>query len=177
MRKSYTTHYAFKPRIIVPEHPWQDLSKFSFVPIKGNQILLFAKYTKFREPFRTDFFLHLSIHEIRSDSRVGLALWSFNSSVDTDDWNSFDLELIKSTENPLAITFWARLDDWHWKLFDISTTEADASDNFPLIESGRMNFDLKIRELAWVPYKSLGLSENSCSVEPALMRSPSQAIP
>ena len=107
-----------------------------------------------------DCFLHLSIHEIHSDSRVGPALWSFNSSigrvlwsfnggVDGDSWNTFDLELIKSTENPLAITFWGRFGG-DWKLLDISTTETDASDKFPLIESRRIGLDLKIKEVKLV---------------------------
>ena len=99
-------------------------------------------------------YLHLSIHEIRSDHRVGPVLWSFNSGVarhlDIDD-----LVPISYTENALGITFGLRFDD-HWKLFDISTT--DASNNFPLIESGRIDFDLKFyseRERK----DSLGLSE------------------
>ena len=54
------------------------------------------------------------------------------------------MELIKSTENALGIAFWARFDD-HWKLFDISTAETDASNDFPLIESGRIDFDLKFK--------------------------------
>ena len=101
--------------------------------------------------------LHLSIHEICSDSRVGSALWSFNSFVN-GHFNSFDLELMKFTENPLAITFCARIDH-HWKLFNVSTTEIDASDNFRLIESRRIDFDLKIKKLKWVRQNSLGLSE------------------
>jgi hypothetical protein len=148
LRKSSTTHYVFKPRIIVPKHPSRRLIESSFVPIKGNRILLFAKHAEYlNEPN-----LHLSIHEIRSDNRVGLALWSFNGSVD-DHFDIFDLELIKSAENALGITFGVRFDD-HWKLFDISTTETDASNNFPLIESGRIGFDLKLKL-----DESLGLSE------------------
>ena len=103
-------------------------------------------------------YLHLSIHEIRSNSRVGPALWSFNSSVDCD-FNIVDFELIKSTENPLAITFWARF-GYHWNLFDVSTTETGALDNFPLIESGKMDFDLKIKELKFLDEnRYLGLSK------------------
>ena len=90
-----------------------------------------------------EYYLHLSIHEIRSDHRVGPALWSFNGSVD-GHFNIVDLELIKSSEYALGITFWVRFDD-HWKLFDISTTETGASNNFPLIESGRIDFDLKFK--------------------------------
>ena len=131
--------------------------KFSFVPIKGNQILLFAKYIEDRKLF-LQHFLHLSIHEICPDNRIGPVLWSFNRTVACDQ-NNFELELIKFTENPLAITLWARFDD-HWKSFDISTTETDASDNFPLIESGRMDFDLDFEQLKWVRENSLGLSEN-----------------
>ena len=142
---------AFKPRIIVPKHLSRDLIKFSFVPIKGNQILLFAKYKEFRNPC-SDHFLHLSIHEIRSDNRVGPALWSFNSSVNCD-FNTFDFELIESTENPL---FGVQFCD-HWELFDISTTETNASDNFPLIECGSINFDAKIKGLKWMGEKNLGL--------------------
>ena len=41
---------------------------------------------------------------------------------------------IKSTENALGIAFAANCHD-HWKLFNISTTDTNASDNFPLIES------------------------------------------
>ena len=143
-----------KPRIIVPKHSSRDLPLFLFVPIEGNRILIFAEYIKFRKT-NWDEFLHLSIHEIRSDSRVGPALWSFNSSV-ASNFHDFDFELIKSTGNPLAITFGARLAD-HWKLFDISTAETDTSDNLPLIEPGRIDFDLKIKELKWVRENSLGL--------------------
>jgi len=98
-------------------------------------------------------YLHLSIHEIRSDNRVGPALWSFNGSVD-GHFDIFHLELIKSTENALGVTAAARFDD-HWKLFNISTTDTEASDNFPLIESGRIDFDLKPKS----GNDSLGLSE------------------
>ena len=100
-----------------------------------------AKYfgkKSFRFPY-----LHLSIHGIRSDHRVGPALWSFNGSVD-GHFDTDDLEVIKSTENALGITFGVRFDN-HWKLFDISTTDANASDKFPLIESGRIDFDLKLK--------------------------------
>ncbi|EDR04730.1 uncharacterized protein LACBIDRAFT_330332 [Laccaria bicolor S238N-H82] len=132
------TYIAFKPRIVVPKHPSQGLEKILFIPIKGNQILLFAKYSK----FENESHLHLSIHEIRSDNRVGLLMWVFNNSVD----GHFDIDHwvpIKSTENALGITFWARYND-HWKLFDISTTETCASDDFPLIESGEIDFDLNL---------------------------------
>ncbi|EDR00615.1 uncharacterized protein LACBIDRAFT_295708 [Laccaria bicolor S238N-H82] len=118
----------------------------SFVPIKGNRILLLAKYwdwPDFDSKGIKSSSLHLSIHEIRSDLRVGSALWSFNGSVD----GRFDirhLELIKSTENELGITFWAPFDN-HWKLFDVSTTETNTSNDFPLIESGRIDFDLKLK--------------------------------
>ena len=142
LRNSYTTNYAFKPRIIVPEHLSRHLTNVSFVPIKDNRILLFAKYyTRGRRA--PDYYLHLSIHEIRSDHRVGPALWSFNGSID-GYLSILDLELIKSTENALGITFWTKFDN-HWKLFDISTTETDASDNFPLIESGRVGFNLMFK--------------------------------
>ena len=112
----------------------------SFVPIKGNRILLLAKYSA--GDWRTcEYCLNLSIYEIRSDYRVGPALWSFNGNVD-GHFDMHDLELIKSTENALGITLGVRFDD-HLKLFDISTTETDASNKFPLIESGRIDFDLK----------------------------------
>ena len=146
-----------QPRIIVPKHGRWSLAKFSFVPIKGNQILLFAKYVNFREE-NWDHFLHLSIHKIRSDNRVDPALWSFGSSVDRD-FDIFGLELTGFTENPLAITFWARF-GYYWTLFETSTTKIDASDTFPLIESGRIDFDSKIRELKLVDENiRLGLSE------------------
>ena len=122
-----------------------------FVPIKGNRILLFARYFGKRTIRSYAPYLHLSIHEIRSDNCVGPALWSFDGSVD-GHFNIYYLELIKSTEIAFGITWGERFED-HWKLFDISTTETDASDNFPLIESGRIDFDLKIRG------NSLGLSE------------------
>ena len=99
-------------------------------------------------------YLHLSIHEIRSDHRVGPALWSFNGEVDSH-FDIDDLVPINYTENALGITFGVRFDD-HWKLFDISTT--DASDNFPLIESGRIDFDIKLYS-RWERRSSLGLSE------------------
>ena len=122
---------------------------------------------------KMDYFLQVSIHEIRSNNRVGPALWSFDF---TDcPWDLSDLQLLKSTENPLAFTFWGRFSD-HWKLFEISTTETDASDNFPIIESGKIDFDLKIKELKWVHKSGLGLSEIFI-VEPAIMCSSSQAIP
>jgi len=99
-------------------------------------------------------YLHLSIHEICSDNRVGPVLWSFNGSVD----GHFNLShLMLSTENALGITFGVQFID-HRKLFDISTTETDASDNFPLIESGRIDFDLKLKS-KWGSNDSLGLSE------------------
>ena len=117
----------------------------SFVPIKDNRILLFAEYTAEDWELRIapEHHLHLSIHEIRSDHRVGPALWSFNYGGTDGYFDNRQLELIKSTENAVGITFWARFND-HWKVFDISTTETDASNNFPLIESGRIDFDLKI---------------------------------
>ena len=136
------TNYAFKPRIIVPKHPSRRLTKMSFVPIKGNRILLFAKYSAGERRTR-EYYLHLSIYEIRSDYRVGPALWSFNGNVD-GHFDMRDLELIKSTENAMGITFGVRFDD-HLKLFDISTTETDTSNNFPLIESRRINFDVKFK--------------------------------
>ena len=166
----YTTHYAFKPRIIVPKHPSRELQKSSFIPIKGNRILLFAKY---EEIFNGSDYLHLSIHEIRSDHRVGPALWSFNGEV-ASHFGILDLVPINYTENALGITFGERFDD-HWKLFDISTT--DTPDNFPLIESGRIDFDIK-RYSLWALINSLGLSEISCSrLEPSLICSPSYNIP
>ena len=51
---------------------------------------------------------------------------------------------MKSTKNALGITFAVQFDN-HWKLFDISTAETDTSDKFPLIESGRIDFDLKLK--------------------------------
>jgi phage protein U len=123
-----------------------------FVPIKGNQVLLFARYFG-KATIRSYIpYLYLSIHEIRSHNRVGPALWSFDGSV-YGHFNIYHLELIKSTENPSGITWGERFDD-HWKLFDISTTETNTSDKFPLIESGRMDFDLKLHR------NGLGLSEN-----------------
>ena len=123
----------------------------SFIPIKGNRILLFAKYVK---KMTYKLYLHLSIHEICSDHRVGPALWSFNGGV-ASHFHIDDLVPINYTENALGITFGLRFDD-HWKLFDISTT--DASDNFPLIESGRIDFDIKLYS-EWKHFNSLGLSE------------------
>ena len=120
-------------------------------------------------------FLHLSIHKIRSDNRVGRAPWSFNGRVD-GHFNIDNLVLINSTENALGITFWARFDD-HWKLFDISTADADTSNNIHLIESGRIDFDLKLKSKS-VSSNSLGVSKifmQSCW--PALMCSPSHTIP
>ena len=159
--ESRITHYPFKPRIIVPKHPSRELRGFSLIPIKGNHcILLFANYCKYFKGSVAlpDHFLHLSIHKICSDSRVGPALWSFNRNVHRD-FNIDDFELIKSTENPLAITFWARFDD-DWKQCDISTTETNALDNLRLIESGRIDFDLTMRTLKWVgENRCLGLSE------------------
>ena len=93
---------------------------------------------------------------------MGSALWSFNGSVDAQFDGSVDaqsdiddLELIKSTKNALGITVVARFGD-HWNLFDISTTETDASDKFPLIESGKIDFDLKLKS---VHDMGLGLSK------------------
>ena len=125
----------------------------SFVPIKGNQILLFAHYFGRKIPTRR--YLHLSIHEIRTDHRVGPTLWSFKGSVD-GHFNLLDLKLIKSSENALGITFWVQFND-HLKLFDISTTETGASNHFPLVESGRIDFDLKFK-LAGRPLDNSGLS-------------------
>jgi len=137
--------------MIVPKHPSRYLEEMSFVPIQGNRILLFAKYLA---KTRFGSYLHLSIHKIHDDNRVGPTLWSFNGSVD-GHLNIFDLGLIKSTENALGVTVGVQFDD-HWKLFDISTTsDTDTSDNIPLIESGRIDFDLKQR----VRKDSPGLSE------------------
>ncbi|KIJ97177.1 hypothetical protein K443DRAFT_681735 [Laccaria amethystina LaAM-08-1] len=132
-----------EPRIIVPRHPSRRLAEISFAPINGNRVLLFAKYLG-RTTSQT--YLHLSIHEIRSDNRVGPALWSFNGST-YGHINLFHLRLIKTTANALGITFGLRLID-HWKLFDIFTTETDASDKFPLIESGRIDYNLKLTSKA-----------------------------
>ena len=99
-------------------------------------------------------YLHLSIHGIRSDHRVGPALWSFNGG-DASHFYIDDLVPINYTENALGITFGLRFDD-HWKLFDISTT--DTPDNFPLIESRRIDFDKKLYS-KWEGKRSLGLSE------------------
>ena len=155
-----STYYAFKPRIIVPKHPSRHLAESAFIPIKGNRILLFAKYLE--KTSRRSYLphLHISIHEIRVDNRVGPALWSFYGGVD-GHCNIHDLRLIKSTENALGISLTERFDN-HWKLFDISTTETDASDKFPLIESGRIDFDLKLKANS-DNGNSFGLSEISCS--------------
>ncbi|KIJ97180.1 hypothetical protein K443DRAFT_10093 [Laccaria amethystina LaAM-08-1] len=126
----------YEPRTIVLKHPSWDLRKISFTPIKGNRILLFAKYY---ENVTFKCYLHLSIHEIRADNRVGPTLWAFNGSGD-GHFNTDGLELIKTTENALGIALWERFDN-HWKLFDISTSDNDTSDKFPLIESGRIDFD------------------------------------
>ena len=99
-------------------------------------------------------YLHLSIHEICSNHRVGPALWSFNGGV-ASHFDIDGLVPINYTENALGITFGVRFVD-HWKLFDISTT--DASDDFPLIESGRIDFDEKLYS-KWERKSSLGLSE------------------
>ena len=67
--------------------------------------------------------------------------------------------------------------DDHWKLSDISTIDNDTSYNFPLIESGRIDFNLKLNSK---PQRgsSVGLSQVSCSrVELALMCRPSHTIP
>ena len=115
-------------------------------------MLLFAEYFKtFIEPY-----LRLSIHEMRSDNRVGPVLWSFYGSID-GYYNTLGWELIKSTKNVLGITVGMRFKD-HWKLFDISTADTDSSDNFPLIESGRIDFDLKLNS-KWVRKSSPGLSK------------------
>jgi hypothetical protein len=169
--KVVSTHYAFKPRIVVPKHPSRRLTEISFALIKGNRMLLFAKYLE-KTTLRSYLpHLHLSIHEIRSDNRVGPALWSFNGCVD-GHFNIYNLQLIKSTENALGINLGERFDN-HWKLFDISTTETDSSDNIPLIESGRIDFDLKLKSNS-AHGNSFGLSEISCSrVELALMCFPS----
>jgi len=97
-------------------------------------------------------YLHLSIHEICSDNCIGPTLWSFNDDVD-DHFQIFGV--IKSTKNALGITIAVWLDE-HWKLFDISTTETDALNNFPLIESGRVDFHLKLK----LEDDNLGLSQN-----------------
>jgi len=47
----------------------------------------------------------------------------------------------------------------HWKLFDISTTDTDALDDFPLIESGRIDFELKLNLSLRARKNSPGLSE------------------
>ena len=146
----YTTHYPFKPRIIVPKDPSQDLEKILFIPIKGSRILLLAKYSG------NGSHLHLSIHEICYDNRVGPVLWTFTGSVD-GHFDIRDLVPTKSTDNALGVTLGVQFDD-HWKLFDISTIDTNTLDNFPLIESGRIDFDLKLVS-KWDRKISLGLSE------------------
>ena len=135
----------------MPKHPSQCFRRILFIPIKGNQILLFAEYSGI-------FRFYLSIHEIRSNNRVGPTLWSFSNGLDGHP-DIYDLVPIKSTENALGIAFGAECHD-HWKLFDISTTSSDASDNFPLIESGRIDHDPKPKEWERVHNNDLGLSEN-----------------
>ena len=104
------------------------------------------------------YYLHLSIHEICSNNRVGPILWSSSGSVD-GHFDIDDLELIKCSENALGITFGMRFND-HWQLFDISTTETGASNKSPLIESGKVDFDLMVKSKL-VRDKSLGLSKFS----------------
>ena len=144
-----TTHCAFKPQIIIPKHPLHLLRRILFVLIKGNRILLVATYWG-----ASGVYLHLSIHEISSNNRVGPTLWSFHGSVSHS--NVDDLVLIKSTDNPLGISFGEKCHD-HWKLFDISTTGTNASDNFALIESGRIDHDPKPKEWEQVHNNDLGL--------------------
>ena len=123
-----------------------------FVPIKGNRNLLLAGYSVGKPTCVP--YLHLSIYEIRSDQRVGPALWYFNSS--DDRLHTFQWKLIKSTNNALGITLWARFDD-HWKLFDISTTETDTSNNFSLVELGRIDFDAKFNSRSLLDPRNPGL--------------------
>jgi len=108
---------------------------------KARWILLLAIYT-----LRTTYkqYLHLSTYEIHPDNCVGPALWYFDGSVCGYFDLSQSLALVKSTENTLGITWVECSQDnhWYWKLFDISPTETGASNNFPLIESGRMDFEL-----------------------------------
>ena len=65
--------------------------------------------------------------------------------------------LIKSTDNALGVAFGVQFDD-DWKLFDISTIGTHTLDDFPLIESGRIDFDLKLVS-KWDHKISLGLSK------------------
>ena len=113
-------------------------------------MLLFAEYLK--TMIKT--YPHLSIHEIRSDNRVGPVVWSFYGSID-GYFNILGWELIKSTDNALGITVGMRFKD-HWKLFDISSADTDSSDKIPLIESRRIDFDLKLNS-EWVRESSPGL--------------------
>ena len=100
---------------------------------------------------------HLLIYQIRPDNRVQApALWSFESSV--GGFNNSKLKLMNFTENPLAFTSWAPF-GYDWKLVDLPTTETDASDNFPPMQCGRIDFDVKIKGLEGVRKNSLGLSE------------------
>ena len=157
---------AFKPRINFLKHPLGTFGEISVVPIKGSRILLLAHYKEVAyAPY-----LHLSIHEIRSNNRVGPALWSSTCPGGPAPWfirsfarglNASKLELKKSTESALGITLEAQFDD-HWKLFNISpssTTEADALNDFPLIESGRIDYVPKPKENPWMGEDRLGLSE------------------
>ena len=123
-----------------------------FILIKGNRILLVVRYWG-----ASGVCLYLSIHEIRSDNRVGPVLWFFDGSDDGHP-DIHDLVPIKSTENAVGIAFGTKYED-HWKLFDISTTGTNASDNFPLIESGRIDHDPKPKERERVHNNDLGLSE------------------
>ena len=90
------------------------------------------------EKTRNYYTLHLSIHKIRAH-RVGRALWTYH---DYGYSNIFQLEPMKSTTNPLGITFGVDSTSY-MELFDISTDVG--KDSYPLVESGRLNYNRKLK--------------------------------
>jgi hypothetical protein len=111
---------------------------FTLIPINHNRILLIGK--SHEESYYDDEtwdYLHLSIHEIRS-YRVGPALWTYH---DYGHSNIFKLCPMKSTTNPLGITFGVHSESC-MELFDIST---DAKDSYPLVKAGQLNYGREVK--------------------------------
>ena len=106
------------------------------IPINGNRILLFGASRE--ERYDTDEtwqYLHLSIHEIHS-YRIGPPLWTYQGYGHSD---IFELQPMKSTTNPLGITFGLHSKS-RMELSDVSTNAKEDAFGYPLVKAGQLNY-------------------------------------
>ena len=85
----------------------------------------------------TQYFLHLSVHEIHS-YRVGPALWTYHKYGHS---NIFKLQPMKSTTNALGITFGVDSTSC-MELFDVSIDTKE--DSYPLVKAGKLSYSRKL---------------------------------